>query len=128
MLAFLRRAGDDKIRDAVHAFGTEEVLELVMTGMAGRFELRPGRLPGLLVLELDDEGTSHRHGIFVSEGGAKHVPDPQDQPRATVRTTVVRFLRIVVGSQDPKRLVVTGRVRLHGDVVWAVTTLASLRK
>lgn len=128
VLAFLRRAGDDQIRDAVHAFGTEEVLGLVMGGMAARFGLRPGRLPGLLVVELDDDGTLHRHGIAVTEGGARHLPEPQDRARATVRTTVVRFLRVAVGSQDPKRLVVTGRLKLSGDVVWAVTTLASLKR
>lgn len=128
MLAFLRRAGDDQIRDAVHAFGTEEVLGLVMGGMADRFGLRPGRLPGLLVLELDDDGTLHRHGVMVTEGGARHLTEPDENARATVRTTVVRFLRIAVGSQDPKRLVVTGKLRLGGDVLWAATTLASLKR
>lgn len=128
VLAFLRRAQDEQIRDAVHAFGADEVLTLVMGGMASRFGLRPGRVPGLLLMELDDDGTTHRHGVRVTEGGATHLVDPTETAKATLRTTMVRFLRVVVGVQDPKRLVVTGRMRISGDMVWAVTTLASLRK
>lgn len=128
ILAFLRRAGDAQIRDAVHAFGTEEVLGLIFTGMAARFGLREGRAPGLLVFELDDDGTEHRHGVAVSDGGARHWTDPTEQARASIRTSVVRFCRVAVGSQDPKRLVATGRLRIGGDLVWAVATLASLRK
>ena len=128
VLAFLRKAGDDQIRDAVHAFGTEGVLELVFRGMADRFGMRPGRSPGLIVFELDDDGTEHRHGVRVTEGGATHLHDPQEDARATVRTTVVRFCRVAVGSQDPKRLVVTRRLTIGGDMVWAVATLASLKR
>ena len=128
VLAFLRTASEDQIREAVHDIGTPTALAVVFGGMAERFGLRPGRVPGLLVVELDDDGVLHRHGVQVSEGGASHVADPAGAARGTLRTTLVRFLRIAAGAEDPKRLVVTGRLKLSGDVLWTVTTLGSLRR
>ena len=128
VLAFLREAGDAEIADRVHAMGTARVLELVFTGWTQRIEPRGGRVPGLLLFALDDEGTEHRHGLALTADGATALVDPPGPPRATLRTTLVRFLRVAAGAQDPTRLVLTGRLRLGGDAVWAVTTLAGLQR
>lgn len=128
VLAFLRESSDDELRETVHRIGTPVVLGLLFGAMADRFGLRPGRLPGLLVFALDDDGTVHPHGLALTEGGGRHVVSPTDQPRATIRTTLVRFLRVAAGAQDPKRLVLTGRMRLSGDAVWAVTALSGMQQ
>lgn len=128
VLAFLREAGEAEIADRVHQLGTGRVLELVFQGWTERIGAREGRLPGLLVFALDDDGTEHRHGLRLDAEGATAVREPADPARATLRTTVVRFLRIAAGAQDPKRLVLTGRLRLGGDALWAVTTLAGLQQ
>lgn len=130
VLAFLREASDDELRRQVQAIGTARVLGLVFAGWAQR--VPPGsRSPGLLVFALaDDAGdgvVEHRHGLRLSPEGAQAADTPEDPARATVRTSVLRFLRVAAGAADPKRLVLTGRMRLGGDVVWAVVTLAGLR-
>ena len=126
VLAFLRTATDDEVRDEVHEIGTGVVLDLVFDGWARRFAARPGRAPGVLAFELDDDGTVHRQLLSVDEGGARHVAD--GPARATMRTTLVRFLRVAAGAQDPKRLVLTGRLRLGGDALWAVAALAGSQR
>lgn len=126
VLAFLRTASDHEVRDRVHEIGTGVVLDLVFDGWAERFAARPGRAPGVLAFELDDDGTLHRQLLSVDEGGARHVDD--GAARATMRTTLVRFLRVAAGAQDPKLLVLTGRLRLGGDAMWAVTALAGSRR
>ncbi len=127
VLAFLREAPDDAVRERVHAIGTGLVLTLVFDGWAARIE-GPARAPGLLLFALDDGGVVHRHGLALSAAGARHIAEPVEAPRATVRTTLVRFLRVAAGAQDAKRLVVTGRMRIGGDVLWAVTSLAGMRR
>ncbi|HEU0104011.1 MAG TPA: SCP2 sterol-binding domain-containing protein [Mycobacteriales bacterium] len=127
VLAFLREAGDDEIRDRVHGIGTATVLGLVFDGWAARVTAT-GLAPGLLLFALDDDGREHRHALELGPTGAQHRAEPGDPPRATLRTTLVRFLRVAAGAQDPKRLVLTGRLRLGGDVVWAVTSLAGLQR
>lgn len=125
VLAFLREATDDELTAEVHALGTPVVLTLLFDAWAARVPAAR-RSAGLLVVELDDDGTTYRHGLELSDAGAVHRPDPSGG-RASLRTSVVRFLRVAAGAQDPKRLVLTGRLRLGGDVVWAVTTLSGMQ-
>ena len=127
VVAFLRTSSEAEIATAVDDLGVPVVLDVVFDGMAERFGLRPGRAPGVLAFDLEHGGEVHSRGVQLTEGGATAVLEPEAS-RAALRTTLVRFLRIAVGAQDPKRLVVTGRLRLSGDVVWAVTTLASLKQ
>ena len=129
MVAFLESASEPDIAAAVDELGVPAVLDVVFDGMADRFGVRPGRLPGTLAFALDHGGTTYERGVALTEGGARVVSEAADlaDPRATMRLTLVRLLRVAVGAQDPKRLAVLGRLRLSGDVVWAVTTLGSLR-
>ena len=127
VLEFLRTAPDSEVLARVHAMGTARVLGLLFDAWAGRVGAAQ-RSKGLLVFQLDDDGQRHRHGLLLVPAGAQHVPEPPGPGRAAVSTSLVRFLRVAAGAQDPKRLVLTGRMRLGGDVVWAVTTLAGLRR
>ena len=125
VLAFLRTASDDEIRDAVHGIGTDVVLGLLFEGMAGRYAPKPGRPPGRLAFALDDDGTEQLHVLEVGPDGGRVVP-PGEAARATLRTSLVRFLRVAAGALDPKLLVLTGRLRISGDLVWAVSTLTGM--
>ena len=125
VLAFLRESDDTAIRVAVHGIGTPVVLDLLFTGMAGRFGPRPGRGTDRLAFALDDDGTEHVHVVELDEAGARTVA-PGPAARATLRTTLVRFLRVAAGAEDPKKAFLLGRLRISGDPVWAVRTLASM--
>ena len=84
VLAFLREADDEAIRDAVHGIGTDVVLDLLFTGMAGRFGARPGRSADRLAFALDDDGAEHVHVLELDAEGARTVP-PGPRVRATLR-------------------------------------------
>ncbi len=126
---FLKSSSEAEIATAVDDLGVPVVLDVVFDGMAERFGVRPGRLPGTLAFGLDHGGTTYARGVALTEGGARSVTEPADlvDPRATMSLSLVRLLRVAVGVQDPKRLALTGRLRLSGDVVWAITTLGSLK-
>ena len=125
VLAFLRTSDDDAIREAVHGIGTPVVLDLLFTGMAGRFGPRPGRGSDRLAFAIDDDGREHLHVVEVDEAGA-HTVAPGPAARATLRTTLVRFLRVAAGAEDPKKAFLLGRLRITGDPIWAVRTLAAM--
>ena len=127
VLAFLREADDDAIRDAVHGIGTRVVLDLLFTGMAGRFGPRPGRRTDRLAFALDDDGSEHVHVLELDDTGARVVP-PGARPRAVLRTTLVRFLKVAAGTEDPRRAFLLGRLRISGDPLWAARTLGGLRR
>ncbi len=123
VLRFLREATDAELLGRVHGIGTDRVLELLFTEWAQRFPADPRRQPGRLCFELDDDGTTHRHVLDLTTTGARHLDGAADRPRATLRTSLVRFLRVAAGAQDPKALVLTGRLRIGGDLLWAVGSL-----
>lgn len=125
VLGFLREAGDDEVRDAVHEIGTGVVLDLLFTGMAGRFGAKPGRGTDRLAFALDDDGVEHVHVVELDASGARVVP-PGAPARATLRTTLVRFLRVAAGAADPKRMFLLGRLRISGDPLWAALTLGGM--
>ena len=127
VLGFLRSASDDELLAQVRDLGVPVLLELVFGAWAQRIDAKESRGAGVLVFVLDDEGVTHRHGLALGPGGATAVADPP-QTRASVSTSVLRFLRVAAGAADPKLLVLTGRLRLGGDVVWAVATLAGLQQ
>ena len=128
VLAFLREASDETLLERVRAIGTATVLGLVFDGWATQVPSRPGRAPGVLLFALDDDGSTHRYALQLDALGAQHVAGTGVSARSTVRTSVLRFLRVAAGAQDPKRLVLTGRMRIGGDALWAVTTLSGMRR
>jgi len=125
VLAFLREADDDAVREAVHGIGTAVVLDLLFTGMAGRFGPEPGRGASRLAFVLDDDGVEHEHVLELDAQGARVVL-PGPRPRATLRATLVRFLRVAAGAADPKWMFLTGRLRISGDPLWAARTLGGM--
>lgn len=127
VLAFLREADDDAVREAVHDIGTPVVLDLLFTGMAGRFGPRPGRGRHRLAFVLSDDGAEHLRVLEFDSSGARTVA-PGPPARATLRTTLVWFLRVAAGAEDPRRAFLLGRLRISGDPIWAARTLGSMRR
>ena len=125
VLAFLREADDDAIREAVHGIGTPVALDLLFTGLAGRFGSEPGRSTDRLAFALDDDGTPYLHVVELDAAGARTVA-PGPPARATLTTTLVRFLKVAAGAEGPKKAFLLGRLRLSGDAFWAVQTLRSM--
>jgi len=125
VLAFVREADDAALREAVHGIGTPVVLDLLFTGMAGRFGPEPRRRAARLAFVLDDDGALHERVLELDAQGARVVA-PGPRPRATMQVTVVRFLRVAAGAADPKWMFVTGALRISGDPLWAARTLGGL--
>lgn len=126
VLAFLRTATDDEVRTRIHAIGTETALGLLFEGMAGRFPPDAARRPGALAFVIRDGEARHTDVLHLTAEGAVHAPGPVPQPRATLSTDLVRFLRVAAGATDPRWLFLTRKLRLDGDVVWAVGILAGM--
>ena len=125
VLAFLRDAPDDGLRSAVHDIGTPVVLDLLFGGLAERFGPRPRRSAARLAFALDDDGTEHVRVLQLDEAGARLVP-PGPRARATLRSSLVTFLRIAAGAADPKRMLLLRRLTISGDLLWAATTLGGM--
>ena len=125
VLAFVREADDDALRAAVHGIGTPVVLDLLFTGMAGRFEADPRRRAARLAFVLEDDGVEHERVLELDAQGARVVA-PGPRARATLRATLVRFLRVAAGAADPKWMFLTGALRIGGDPLWAARTLGGM--
>ncbi|MCW2620574.1 MAG: hypothetical protein JWL64_176 [Frankiales bacterium] len=127
VVELLRITPERELPERLQELGAAEVLDLVLQDLTSRFRSQPGRLPGLLSLELSDRGQTYVRSLLIGEDGARPAePLPGEEPRATLRTSLVRFLRVSVGAQDPRRLLLMRRMKVTGDLTWTVATLGSL--
>jgi hypothetical protein len=127
LLELVRLTPEAELPTRLAEIGVGAALDDLLAAVTGQGERRD---LGTLALELDHEGVSYARVIVVDADGATAggVSPSAAPPRATVRVSVVRLLRVLAGVQSATRLVATRRMRLSGDLTWAVATLGSLRR
>jgi hypothetical protein len=64
-------------------------------------------------------GGYDRWFVVLREGRCETGRDLELKPRVTFTVGPVDFLRLVTGNANPGRLVVSGRLRIRGDLIWA---------
>jgi len=113
-------ASDEQIVEAVHAVGTGATLDRVFDGMRDRFV--PERAKGVeadIQFVIDDEGSEHAHLVGI-HGGACSVGSTQaDDPKVTLTTDLVSFLKLVAGKVGGPQLFMTGKLKISGDLFFA---------
>jgi putative sterol carrier protein len=125
------------IVEAVRATSDEQLLELI-----GREDVRPvavqaivarlheyavperlAEIDGVVRFDLERRGVLlERHGLAFDHGAVKHLPDPpDDQPVDVVlRTSVLRFIRLVSGERNTGLEYLSGKVDIDGDAPLAL--------
>jgi hypothetical protein len=57
--------------------------------------------------------------VVLHEGRAEVGRDLGVKPRVTFTVGPLDFLRLATGAADPRRLLMTRRLRIRGDLIWA---------
>ena len=73
------------------------------------------REPGAIQWEFKDAEPWH---VVVANGDTRAVRGRADDPRVTFKTTFEDFVDVVAGREDPRKLVLRGRLRPRGDLRW----------
>ena len=123
--AFLQSSDRDEITRAVRDIGVARVLDTVFPGLAAAFGPDRRRRPGRLSFQLAEGPDHHLRATDLDKTGGRVAP--AGDATATIAVSVVHFLQLGVGAVDAPRLVLTRRLSLSGDRLWAVSVLRGLR-
>jgi putative sterol carrier protein len=111
---------DEEIMGFVGMFGgTDEALDTIFEGM--RSALNPEKAQDCVVgYEIADDGTTHGYTVTVAGGAATYEKrDPADA-RVTLGMSLPDFLRVVAGDLDGTQAFMAGKIKIKGDMMFAM--------
>lgn len=111
---------DQQIVDAIHAAGTEVVLNRIFEGFEQRFV--PEKAQGVeadIVFLIDDGGTEHPFTVSISNGTCNTKNEAATDPKTTLKTDLVSFVKLITGVAEGVQLFMGGKLRITGDLMFA---------
>ena len=90
-------------------------MELFFDVVAAGLDTSAAREPGVIQWDFKDAEPWH---VVVANGATRAVRGRADNPRVTFRATFEDFVDTVAGREDPRKLVLRGRLRPKGDLRW----------
>ena len=116
---------DQQLGDAIHGVGTGRVLDRVFEQFGARF--RPDHAAGVdaesqfLIRDGSDE---HPYLVAIRGGRCEVRPERGKDPRVTLVAELLPFVQLVTGHAEGANLFMTGRLRVAGDLVFALRLLS----
>ena len=116
---------DQQLGDAIHGIGTGRVLDRVFEQFGARF--RPEHAAGVdaesqfLIRDGSDE---HPYLVAIRGGRCEVRPARGKDPRVTLVAELLPFVQLVTGHAEGANLFMTGKLRVAGDLVFALRLLS----
>jgi len=116
---------DQQLGDAIHGIGTGRVLDRVFEHFGARF--RPEHAAGVeaesqfLIRDGSDE---HPYLVAIRGGRCEVRPERGKDPRVTLVAELLPFVQLVTGHAEGANLFMTGKLRVAGDLVFALRLLS----
>ena len=90
-------------------------MEILFESMAGTFMAEHAATPGVLQWDFADAEPWH---IVVDNGNSRAVRGAHDSPTARFQVAFEDWVDVVADRQDPRKLVLRGKLRPRGDYRW----------
>ncbi len=116
----VRGKSDEEILGFVEMFGgTDSALATIFEGM--KAALNPEKAQDCVVgYEIAENGTTHAYTVTIANKEASvEKRDPADA-RVTLGMSVPDFLRVVAGDLDGTQAFMTGKIKIKGDMMFAM--------
>jgi putative sterol carrier protein len=113
-------ASDEEIEKVIHDVGTKETLDRVFQGFEERFV--PSKAEGVIadvLFTLKDEDQEHPYTVSIADGKCETKGGTTSDPKTTLTTDVVSFVKLVTGKEDGVRLFMGGKLKISGDLMFA---------
>ena len=116
---------EQQLADTIHGIGTRRVLDRVFEQMTARF--RPEHATGVDAesqFVIRDVGEEHPYLVVIRGGRCDVRPQRGTDPRVTLVAELLPFVQLVTGHAEGANLFMTGRLRVAGDLVFALRLLS----
>lgn len=97
------------------------VLDQIFTRMADQF--RPDkapRKPSAIHWSITGDGEPDVYETWIADGAVSTNKSPEHEPRVTLAMSGEQFLKLVSGNGSPTMMFMTGKLKLDGDIGFAV--------
>jgi putative sterol carrier protein len=120
--ALIQGKSDGEINDAVESMGAESALAKVFEGMTKAF--LPDKAKGQAAviqwdIKLPKDAVSYQ--ISVSDGKCAFTKGTPDKAKVTLTAALPDFLRVITGQLAGQQAFFTGKLKLSGDMMFAMT-------
>ena len=121
LAALIADRNDETILAKLRELGVDDSIEKIFHGMTQAFI--PGNAAGQKAViqwnvKVGDE--THTYQLDVADGACRALKGSPQPPRVTLTVDAPMFLRIITGKQNPMIAVATGRLKVAGDVMFAM--------
>jgi putative sterol carrier protein len=113
-------ASDEDIEKVIHDVGTKETLDRVFQGFEERFV--PSKAEGVtadVLFVLKDGDQEHPYTVSIADGKCETKSGAAADPKTSLTTDVVSFVKLVTGKEDGVRLFMGGKLKISGDLMFA---------
>jgi putative sterol carrier protein len=120
--SLMAQATDEQIAEGVKGPQRKQILDEIFNRMAEHFNADKAQGQEAVVhFKIGDrpEGGEDVYEVVVKDGALTVTDSPQQEPRVTLKTGAVDFMRLVSGSQSGPALFMTGKLKIEGDLVYA---------
>lgn len=111
---------DSIITEGIRAVGVDRVLERILGEMCRRLRAeQAGDLDATVQWVVEVRGERHAYALHVRDGECTVESGEAPDPRVTFRLDLASFARLVTGQANPFSLLLTRRMRVSGDLLFA---------
>ena len=129
LAALITGRSDQQIVDGVKTRGTERVLDQVFTGMCEAFmPVKAGNQRVVLQYDIGVGEETYTYQLKIADGRCEMVKGAAGPARTTLVAEVPNFLRLITGKLGGMMAVVTGKLKVKGDLLFAQTMQSWFRQ
>jgi hypothetical protein len=118
-------ASNDQLSEIIHGPLRKQVLDEIFGRMAEHVEpSQVGNLDAVVHFKIldrpEEQGGGYDHyEVIFADGACRASDSPQGDPKVTIKTNGVQFLKLSAGKASGPVLFMTGKLKLEGDVMLA---------
>jgi putative sterol carrier protein len=118
--SLVSNATDDQIQEVIRGVGTKETLNRIFDNFPERFQ--PDKAQGVdadIQFVVTDEGEEFPHVVSVRNGTCTTEEKRADDPKVTLTTDLVSFVKLITGQAQGVQLFMTGKLKVGGDLMFS---------
>lgn len=113
-------ATDEQIVEVIHSVGTKETLNRIFDNFPERFV--PEKAQGVdaeIQFVVTDEDEEYPHLVTVRNGTCTTEEKRAEDPKVTLTTDLVSFVKLITGQAQGVQLFMTGKLKVSGDLMFS---------
>ncbi|HEY7875434.1 MAG TPA: SCP2 sterol-binding domain-containing protein [Actinomycetota bacterium] len=118
--SLVANATDDQIQEVIRGVGTKETLQRIFGNFPERFQ--PDKAQGVdaeIQFVVTDQGEEFAHLVIVRDGTCTTEEKRAEDPRVTLTTDLVSFVKLITGQAQGVQLFMTGKLKVSGDLMFS---------